>query len=156
MEHRRITQEEIVAKAKEWLGTPYHHQAATKHAGCDCLGFVRGLFFDLHGFHPELPPAYSKTWGEFGKEELMLDAAERNLVAIARSRPGYFLPDAAQKWEAGDVLMFRLKLGMVAKHCAVATGPETMIHSYSGIGVVETKVGIWSSRLAGVFKFPGL
>ena len=155
-ELRKITTEQIVATAREWLGTPYHHQAATKLAGCDCLGFVRGVFRDLHGFNPEEPPPYTKTWGEYGKEELMIEASRRNLIEVAVSRPGYFLPVAEQRWDVGDVLMFRLKLGMVAKHCAIVTGPDTMIHSYSGVGVVETSIGVWKGRLAGVFKFPGL
>jgi len=34
----------IIAEARSWIGTPYHHQAALKGVGYDCLGFVRGVW----------------------------------------------------------------------------------------------------------------
>ena len=154
--HASITPEDIVRTAREWIGTPYHHQGAAKQAGCDCLGLVRGVFYDLHAFHPELPPAYTPAWGEYGKEELMMEAAVRNLVTVATATPGHVLPIAQQRWEVGDVLLFRARIGAVAKHCGIVSGEDSMIHSYSGIGVRETSIGIWGTRTAGVFKFPGL
>lgn len=33
----------VVAEARDWIGTPYRHQASVKHAGCDCLGLIRGV-----------------------------------------------------------------------------------------------------------------
>jgi NlpC/P60 family putative phage cell wall peptidase len=155
-ELRSITPELIVQTARAWINTPYHHQSATRGAGCDCLGLVRGVFFDLHGFHPELPPAYTQTWGEYGKEELMMEAARRNLVTVSTATVGHVLPIVDQLWQPGDVLLFRARLGAVAKHCGIVSGEDTMIHSYSGYGVRETSIGIWGSRTAGVFKFPGL
>ena len=155
---RSITPELVVETARAWLNTPYHHQCAVRGAGCDCLGLIRGVFFDLHGFHPELPPAYTQTWGEYGKEELMMEAAKRNLVLVAAADGpgGHVLPLAEQRWQVGDVLLFRARLGAVAKHCGIVSGEDSMIHSYSGYGVRETSIGIWGSRTAGVFKFPGL
>lgn len=156
LQHRPITVEEIVEVARTWIGTPYHHQGATRQAGCDCLGLVRGVFFDLHAFHPELPPAYTPAWGEYGKDELMLEAAQRNLVQVSVAEKGHVLPIAQQRWDVGDVLLFRARIGAVAKHCGIVSGEDMMIHSYSGIGVRETNIGVWGSRTAGVFKFPGL
>ena len=37
-------EEAIIAAAKEWRGTPYHHQQSQKGVGCDCLGLVRGVY----------------------------------------------------------------------------------------------------------------
>lgn len=155
-EHRTITPELIVATAREWIGTPYHHQGCAKGAGTDCLGLIRGVFAELHGFVPEEPPAYTMTWGDYGREELMLEAARRHLVEVAVAESGHVLPLAQQKWELGDVLLFRARIGAVAKHCGIVSGEDTMIHSYSGVGVTETSIGIWGTRAAGVFKFPGL
>lgn len=155
-EYASITPERVVEVAREWIGTPYHHQGAVRKAGCDCLGLVRGVFFDLHGFHPELPPPYTPAWGEYGKEELMMEAAKRNLVEVSTSTPGHVLPIAQQKWDVGDVLLFRARIGAVAKHCGIVTGEDSMVHSYAGIGVRETSIGVWGPRTAGVFKFPGL
>lgn len=155
-EFKSITPQQVVETARAWIGTPYHHQGIVRGAGCDCLGLVRGVFFDLHGFHPELPPPYTPSWGEYGKEELMMEAAKRNLVEVATSTPGHVLPIAQQRWEVGDVLLFRARIGAVAKHCGIVTGEDSMVHSYSGIGVRETSIGVWGARTAGVFKFPGL
>jgi len=32
----------IVVETRDWIGTPYRHQASLKGVGCDCLGLVRG------------------------------------------------------------------------------------------------------------------
>ncbi len=42
-----IAREKIVAAARAWVGTPYHHQASVKGAGCDCLGLIRGIWREL-------------------------------------------------------------------------------------------------------------
>ena len=34
----------IVREARSWIGTPYRHQGALKHAGADCLGLIRGVY----------------------------------------------------------------------------------------------------------------
>ena len=50
------TAERVVAAAQTWIGTPYRHQAARKGVGCDCLGLVRGVWREIYGREPELPP----------------------------------------------------------------------------------------------------
>ncbi len=93
----------IVALARSWIGTPYHHQAAVCGIGCDCLGLVRGVYLQATGSHPESPPAYSRDWAEATGIETMLDAANRHLSPVAF--------DAIA---AGHVLIFRLRPGLVA------------------------------------------
>jgi NlpC/P60 family putative phage cell wall peptidase len=39
----------IVAEARTWIGTLYHHQASVKGIGCDCLGLVREVWRALIG-----------------------------------------------------------------------------------------------------------
>jgi NlpC/P60 family putative phage cell wall peptidase len=152
-----MTREQILTEAREWLGTPYHHQGAVKGAGCDCLGFVRGVYYELYGYIPEEPPPYTPMWGEFDSRELMLEAASRNLVtqAVEYDRNTH-LNLERRAWLIGDVLVFRTRRGSVAKHCAIVAESNVMLHSYSGIGVVETSIGVWSTRLAGIFSFPNL
>ena len=36
--------DKIVTEARRWIGTPYRHQAATRGAGTDCLGLIRGVW----------------------------------------------------------------------------------------------------------------
>lgn len=135
----------VVAVARRWIGTPYVHQQSVRGAGCDCLGLLRGIWRELNGPEPERPPAYTPFWAEETGRETMLEAAERHLVA----RP------AGAGIRAGDVLLFRYRRHLPARHAAVATGPDTMIHAMAGAGVVETTVGPWwRRRLAGIYAIP--
>jgi NlpC/P60 family putative phage cell wall peptidase len=136
----------IVAEARAWLGTPYHHQASLKGVGADCLGLVRGVYRALYGADAEQPPAYSPDWAEATGRETMLEAAGRHLVPVepAAMRPG-------------DVVVFRLRAGAVAKHAAIISGPAQMIHAIEGAPVSEVHLSPWwRRRIAGVFAFPGV
>jgi NlpC/P60 family putative phage cell wall peptidase len=135
--------EKIVVAARSWLGTPYRHQASLKHVGCDCLGLVRGVWRDVRGDEPEVPPSYSQDWAEAGGAENLADAAQRHLFKIE-----------TQKIEAGDVLLFRWKLHLPAKHAGIATSHDTMIHAQEGAAVSEIALSPWWLRhLAFVFRF---
>ena len=83
-----------------------------------------------------------------------MDGARRNLVPVEEAAHGLTLPPGGRVWQPGSVLLFRAKLHAVAKHCGVASGPERMIHAYSGVGVRETAIGVWGGRVAAVFAFP--
>ncbi|RYG91931.1 peptidase [Loktanella sp. IMCC34160] len=138
---------EVVAEARRWIGTPYRHQAATRGAGCDCLGLIRGVWAALLGDLPERVPAYSSDWAEPQRQEVLLQAALRHLV-----------PRPLTEAEPGDVLLFRMRAGAVAKHLAfqgeVGAHP-TFIHSYSGHGVVENPLTRpWARRIVARFHFP--
>ena len=140
-------QDEIVAAARGWLGTPYRHQAARRGAGCDCLGLVRGVWREVVGDEPERPPAYSVDWSEPAREEVLWAAALRHL----RARPvPYEVP--------GDVILFRMRTGAVAKHlgiCTRAGRDARFVHAYSGHGVVESALSEpWRRRIVARFAFP--
>lgn len=138
--------EKIVCIARSWIGTPYHHQASLKGVGTDCLGLVRGLWREVHGTDPEMPPAYSRDWAEANGRETMLEAARRHLVEIAVEDAG-----------PGDVLIFRLRQGTVAKHAGIVATHETMIHAMEGRPVSEVPLGRWwRRRVAAAFRFPGV
>jgi NlpC/P60 family putative phage cell wall peptidase len=140
--------EAAVASARAWIGTPYEHQASCRGAGTDCLGLLRGLWREMLGPEPEAVPAYTPDWSEPARSEDLLAAAARHLVPVAgEARPG-------------DVLILRMREGGVAKHVGILArsprGDATLIHAYSGHGVVESPLTpAWSRRIAGVFRFPG-
>jgi len=140
----RGARERIVSAARNWIGTPYHHQASRRGVGTDCLGLVRGIWRDLYGRDAELPPPYSRDWAEASGRETMLEAAARHLIAVP--------PEVA---EAGDVLVFRLRAGTVAKHAAILSGGTTMIHAIEGAPVSEVPLSPWwRRRIAAAFAFP--
>lgn len=139
---RENLQAAVLREARLWLGAPYCHQASTLHAGCDCLGLVRGVWRALHGAEPEPPPPYRPDWAETGERELLLEAFDRWLVPVAKPVPG-------------DVLVFRMAPGAVAKHCAILSAPDRMIHAYWGRACVESHLGRWwRERLTAAFQFP--
>lgn len=140
------TRAEIVAVARTWLGTPYHHQASLRGVGTDCLGLVRGVWRELHGRDAESVPAYSRDWAEATGIETMIEAARRHMV----ERPVHEL-------EAGDVVIFRYRRGNVAKHAAIVTTSDTFIHAMEGAPVAEVAFSPWwRRRIAAVFSFPGI
>ncbi len=138
---------EVVAQARLWLGTPYVHQASRLGAGTDCLGLLRGVWRAVLGPEPESVPAYTMDWSEAEGCEEMLGAARRWLV----QKPVGALA-------AGDVVVFRMRAGMVAKHLGIVSeaGPQArFIHAYTGHGVVENALTEpWARRIVGRFEFP--
>ena len=141
-----LTRATIVQTARTWIGTAYHHQASRRGIGTDCLGLVRGVWRDIYGSDAETPPAYSRDWAEAGGSETMLDAAARHLQKIS-------LADI----EPGDVVVFRLRPGVVAKHAAIFASASTIIHAMEGASVCEVSFSNWwRRRVAGVFRFPQL
>lgn len=134
----------IIAEARSWIGTPYQHQASLKGVGCDCLGLLRGVWRGVVGAEPELPPPYAPDWAEAGGTETLAAAAQRCLVE----------GDAATI-APGDVLLFRWRAGLPAKHCAIATSSKSMVHAHDGACVTEVALTPWWQRhLAYVFRFP--
>jgi len=161
-----IARESIVAAARSWVGTPYHHQASLRGVGCDCLGLIRGVWRELQGPEPETLPPYTRDWGDVTGAEPLLAAARRHLaaVAIAEAQPG-------------DVIVFRTQAG-VAKHAGLLSALTAtsdalsrgallerrglleralFVHAQEGIGVTEVKLSRWWRRhISAVFSFPGV
>jgi NlpC/P60 family putative phage cell wall peptidase len=141
-----LKRSDIVAAARGWLGTPYRHQASLKGVGCDCLGLVRGVWRDCVGAEPERAPPYAADWAEAGAGETLLEAAERHLVRIRNN-----------EMRAGDVVLFRWRAHLPAKHAGLLASPIAMIHAQEGVEVCEVPLGHWWQRhMAGVFRFPGV
>lgn len=142
-----ILGDEIVLRARAWAGTPYVHQTSCKGGGTDCLGLLRGVWREIYGAEPREVPPYTADWAEpTGREEL-LAAAGAILLPLA-------LGDEAP----GDVLVFRMRVGSVAKHLGIAAGVgavPTFLHAYCGHGVVESALtDPWRRKIAARFRFP--
>lgn len=119
----------VVAAAVTWIGTPFHHSAAVKGAGCDCshLGMA---FNEALGVNIVWPRVYitNPQWfmhadpksGEF--KELYLDGLRDNgFVELSDGQPN-FEPFHKDNWidepkQTGDALV--AKLGRMFAHGAV-------------------------------------
>ena len=141
------TPEDIIAAARGWIGTPYRHQMSRRGAGCDCLGLLRGVWREVLGKEPESAPAYTRDWSEPQGEEALWQAAGRHLVSKG-------ICDAA----GGDVLLFRMRDGAVAKHVGLQSEVGAMprfIHAYDRHGVIESPLSApWQRRIVARFAFP--
>lgn len=143
-EEDRTIADAVVAEALTWLGTPYRHQGSRRGIGCDCLGLVRGVWAAVYGDEPERPGAYAPDWAEAGGGEPLLDAARRHCV----EKPIEMLA-------AGDLLLFRWRPALPAKHIGIAVSDTSFIHAYQGNAVVVSAlVPQWRRRIGGVFTFP--
>lgn len=142
----QIHREDIVVAARGWIGTPYRHQACSKGAGTDCLGLIRGVWAELYGDMPETPQPYTPDWAERSGAETLCNAAKRHLTEIP-------LHEA----RIGDVLLFRMSPHSPAKHAAILSAPDKIIHAYWARAVTESfLIPYWQSRRAYAFQFPNL
>jgi len=146
MPHPSLTPALIVAEARSWTGTPYRHQGSLKGVGCDCLGLVRGVWRALYGGEPEPVPAYAPDWAEATKRDALAEAARRHMIEVP-----------IERFQPGDVLLFRWRARFPAKHAAIATAPDLMVHAHDGAAVAEVAIAPWwRRRLAHAFRFPGV
>jgi len=55
----------------------------------------------------------------------------------------------------GALILFRMAPRAIAKHVGILTAPDSFIHSYERLGVVdEFLTPIWRRRIAFAFLFP--
>lgn len=139
----------IVAETRTWIGTPYRHQASLKGVGCDCLGLLRGVWRGVIGPEPEAAPPYCPGWAaEAEGHSPLVAAARRHFLPVSE-------PLATYAPRPGDVLLFAFRAHLPAKHCALATAPDAMVHAHDGACVAEVALSPWWRRhLAGAFRFP--
>ena len=141
---RDILRAEIISAVRCWIGTPYQHQASLRGVGCDCLGLVRGVWREVIGKEPETPHPYTPDWAEAGGIEQLAQAASRHLVEVDR-----------QQLSGGEVLLFRWRRNLPAKHAAIATSTDSMVHAHDGARTCEVAIAPWWRRhLAFAFDFP--
>ncbi|HMT45526.1 MAG TPA: hypothetical protein PKE59_00265 [Novosphingobium sp.] len=135
----------VVTAARGWLGTPYHDQASAKGAGCDCLGLARGVWREIVGGEPFSVPPYDRGWGEVGQREVLAGGARSCMIEV----------DPLGDLGAGTVVLFRMRENSIAKHIGILTGPDTFIHAYERLGVVEQELTTaWRRRIGFAFLYP--
>jgi NlpC/P60 family putative phage cell wall peptidase len=132
--------EDIVAEARKWLDTPYHHQARVIGHGVDCIGLIVGVCKAL-----ALPHADSVNYGR-------MPEGDRLIMELRRHAGREVRPELA---EAGDILVFRFLCK--PRHVAIKTN-SGMIHSWAQMGkVVEHGLDKpWQRLCVTAFEFPGV
>jgi NlpC/P60 family putative phage cell wall peptidase len=108
----------VVAAAREWVGTPYHHMADVKGAGCDCAMLLVRVYCDLGLVEPFDPRPYTRDWMLHRDEERYLGFLLARARAVASPAPG-------------DVALFRY--GRCYSHGGIVTrrDPLTIVHAFA-------------------------
>ncbi len=120
----------VVAAARSWLGTPYHHAADVKgrKGGVDCAMLLVRVYCDLGLVEPFDPRPYTRDWFLHRNEERYLG------FLLARSRE-------VREPGIGDVMLFRV--GRCLAHGGIVTrsDPLTIVHAFANARcVIEDEI----------------
>lgn len=136
----------VVAEAKTWLRTPWHHEARVKGSGVDCAQFLIGVYAGV-GLVPAITTEhYPHDWHLHRDEPRFL----AYLLQFA---------DPVDAPLPGDVAMFQY--GRHAAHGAIVideAGP-TIIHAWRDermVTLTDLSVSPLRERLAGYYRLKGL
>jgi len=118
----------VVAAAKSWLRTPFHHGGRIKGVGVDCVQLLMATYEEA-GVASVAPLApYAIDWFLHENDERYLDGLNAYTAALAPKTP---LAD-------GDIALF--KYGRSVSHAGIlvdvtAHAPPFMVHAFRSIGV---------------------
>ena len=114
--------------------------------GCDCLGLLIGVWRELQdGRRDAVPPipAYTTDWAEARGRETFAEGLREHLTEI----------DVADARE-GDLVLFRWRKHLPAKHAAILTTRDRMMHAQEKCAVAEVPLSDWwRRRMAYAFLF---
>ena len=149
-----ITPEQIVAQARTWLGTKYHHQGRLKKSrqgpgGVDCIGLMVGVIDELgmqDGNEKPLSLHDEKNYSMHPEKGRLIGSIGKHLEEILK-----------EKMRIGDILLF--KFHSDPQHIGLLTyypsGGFGLIHCNSNAGkVVEQPLSeTWKRMLTNVYRF---
>lgn len=139
----------IVTAARGWVGTPYHHMARVKGAGCDCGQLLVASFAEAREIEDFDPGFYTSDWHLHRDEDRYLALVERYLRRVGGDTE---LPlsqrladDTSWTLDPADVIVFRV--GRCFSHGAIVTSWPNIVHAYLPSGIVE-EVSILGTPMA--------
>lgn len=112
----------VVAEARAWLGTPYHHAARVRGAGVDCAMLLAAIYEDA-GVIPSVAfERYSMDWMLHRDTERLLDVVTR------------YSRDVSEQTGPGDLIIYRY--GRAYAHGAIVVDWPMIIHAVQRSGVI--------------------
>jgi cell wall-associated NlpC family hydrolase len=116
----------VVATARDFIFTPYHHQGMLKGIGVDCLTILILVYREVGVVPLDFNPGnYSREWYMHKSEELYLAGVQKFARRIPDGDP--VLP--------GDVALY--KVGKCVSHGAIIVDENLLIHANRKAGQVE-------------------
>lgn len=138
-----MTREEVVTIAREWINTPWRHQASLKGVGVDCGGLIRGVGVEAGLMAIEGLMKF-RGYGRQPHEGMMEEACDA------------VMDRASMAHELADVLLMRFGTGD-PQHLAIVVGvnPVYIVHAYAQARkVVEHRLdAVWESRIVRCYRF---
>ena len=138
----------IVAQARTWLGTPFHHQARLKGKGCDCLGLIVGVVDEL-GLE-------DRNGMRLAAYDEVTYSKEPDGAYLIQKLTGLLEEVPTHQARAGDLALFKVREN--PQHLAILSdyeGALGMIHSFApSRRVVEHRLDDeWKSKIIKVFRW---
>jgi NlpC/P60 family putative phage cell wall peptidase len=146
------TRADIVAEARTWLGTPFHHQARLKSVGVDCAGLIIGVARALDLVSPDFDvTAYQRSPDGLA----LLEHCNQHMIRTTR-----------EAMKPGDVIVIRWRqhpqhLGILGDYLH---GGLSLIHAFSDVNgrgkVIEQRLDlsdmVAGGRFVAAFRLPGV
>jgi cell wall-associated NlpC family hydrolase len=128
----------VIAEAKTWIGTNWHHQGRIKGAGVDCGMFLLEVYERAGIIGHVIPPPYPADWHMHRNEEKYLAFVEKFCVQVDEPKPA-------------DIVTYRI--GRCISHAAIVIKWPLIIHSVIGQGVVmdDAIANVWFAEHQGHF-----
>ena len=124
----------VVAEARLWAGTPYHHKAGIMGVACDCAYLLLVSYAGAGLIAAFTPESYTRDWHLHRGEEKYLFVVERYARAVDGDETPIQERDQSFKVASADILMFRH--GRTYSHAAIVTEWPYIIHAYAQAGIV--------------------
>ena len=137
---------QLVAWARETIGTPYQHQQRVAGLALDCAGVPAYI-----GCKLGMEFADPANYGRLPDPQTMKKSLDDNLVRVPK-----------ESMQVGDLVWMTFEtdpqhLGILGDY---PHGGFSLIHAYNGSGlnkVVEHRLDeVWEKRIAGVWRYPGV
>jgi cell wall-associated NlpC family hydrolase len=136
----------VVAAARDWIGTPFHHQARLKAVGVDCIGLVIGVARELDMVQQDFDVTGYSRYPD-----------GRALMAMAREKMTWVPLDQMQ---IGDVVV--VGFDKLPQHFGIIGdyrhGGFSIIHAASAYGKVVEQRLMFSKAMffVAAFQLPGV
>lgn len=136
----------IVAEAKTWLLTPWHHRQCCKGAGVDCVFFLVGVYnaVGLTNINNADVPYYPIDIMMHRSEETVLDCVMQYAHEVDFPQPG-------------DIAVW--KYGRIYSHAAIVLDYPNIIHAHRGLKMValdDAEKGELSGREVRFYSLSGI
>jgi cell wall-associated NlpC family hydrolase len=126
-EQETVQRQAVVAEARSWLGTRYHHEGRVKGAGTDC-GQLLILVYAAVGLIPGFDT------GHYPFDWALHRDAERYMGFVAEHAHEIPAPPQGPAPQPGDLALW--KFGRCFSHGAIVVAWPQIIHAQVGAGVV--------------------